>query len=46
MAEKYKTAEAIIAAAGRTDRTINLLGAEAAAGGATTLATGRKCPCK
>src|SRR5271166_673012 len=37
IAAKYQTAEAIIAAAGRTDTTINALGGVAAAGGAITL---------
>ena len=46
MQATYGTANEIIAAAGRTDKIINIVGAEAATGGATTLATSRKCPCK
>jgi hypothetical protein len=45
MVEKYGTAKAIIAAAGRTDPGINRVGAWAAAGGATTLATTDDCGC-
>jgi hypothetical protein len=46
MVEKYGTAEAILAAAGRTDPVVNSVGAWAAAGGATTLATTDDCGCK
>ena len=45
MVEKYGTAEAIIAAAGRTDSGLNVVGAGAAAGGAATLATTDDCEC-
>jgi len=39
MVEKYKTADAIISAAGRTNSALNKFGAISAAGGATTLST-------
>jgi hypothetical protein len=46
MVEKYGTAAAIIKAAGRTDRVANVVGAVAAAGGATTILTTGNCGCK
>lgn len=46
MVAKYGTAEAIIAAAGRTNAGINAVGAAAAAGAAATLATTDDCECK
>jgi hypothetical protein len=45
MVEKYGTAEAIIAAEGRTNTGINMVGGVVAAGGATTLATADECGC-
>lgn len=46
MVAKYGTAEAIIAASGRTNAGINALGGALAAGGATTLATTPDCGCQ
>jgi hypothetical protein len=46
LVEKYGTADAIIKAAGRTDTGINMVGAIAAAGGATTIATADDCGCR
>jgi RHS repeat-associated protein len=45
LVEKYGSAESIIEAAGRTDTSINIVGAIAATGGATTLSTSDDCEC-
>lgn len=46
LAQRYRTAEEIIAAAGRTDTLTNVAVAGAAAGGAITLATNGDCECQ
>jgi hypothetical protein len=45
MVEKYGSAEAIIAAAGRTNAGVNAVGAVATVGGSLTLSTSDDCEC-